>query len=115
MPCLSWLLNLGFSAAVVAEPNAIELMTQLDTDLAIWFPGDGTGFDQDVTGPDGVIRGIYTDESYDGGRAGPNVWIRESDLGTITHGSTLTIDGRSHTVDGLRPDGVKLIQLVLEQ
>ena len=91
-------------------------MSQLDTDLAVYFPGDGTGFDQDVTGPDGVIRGVYTDESTDGaGRDGPHVWIKESDIGTIVQGSQLTIEGRIHWVDAHRPDGVGLVQILLEQ
>ena len=95
--------------------TAIDLLAQLDTDLAAFFPGDGSGFDSDCIGPDGTIRGVFTDESYEGGRDGPHVWIKESDLGTITHGSTLTIASIAFTVDGLRPDGVGLINVLLEQ
>ena len=95
--------------------TAINLLAQLDTDLAAFFPGDGTGFDRDLIGPDGTIRAVFTDESYEGGRDGPHAWIKESDLGTITHGSSVTIAGIAFTVDGLRPDGVGLINLLLEQ
>lgn len=94
----------------------LDLAAQITADESgVFLPNDGSGFDVGVTGPDGAIRGAFTDESYEGDRGGPWCWIRDSDIGTITHGSTVTIGGVVFTVDGLQAGGYGFTRLLLEQ
>lgn len=83
-----------------------DLLDQVALDLpAAFFPTGGDGFAIDLTPTGGsAVRCIFDDNSAEGSeRGGPTALIQTGDLGTITHGTGLTIDSRAFKVEGIRP------------
>ena len=64
-----------------------------------------------------TLKGIYTAESTAGDtHDGPTVVMKKVDLddNSVTHGDTVTIDGLSHAIAGIRPDGTGLVEVILD-
>lgn len=99
----------------VPTVTGFDFLGQAAVDLAHMVDGSGAGFDLLASYGENGVRGFWRDEWYDGDRDGATFLIREVDLDTITHGTTLTIESVTYAVQGVRRDGAGLVELLLEQ
>ena len=95
---------------------SLDLAAQLATDRTAMMDQSGAGVDVPLVGPSATVRCLFQDESSSGDREGPYAWVLDADIttGGLTHGATVTIDGRSFTIDGRQADGYGWTMLVLE-
>lgn len=76
----------------------------------------GSPFSVDVAIGANTFKGIIDADSVDGDSlGGPIIHCKSSDVRvqSITHGSSLVVEGRTYRVEGLQPDGTGWHQLIM--
>lgn len=95
-----------------ATPGALEW-----EDLDEFVDPDDFAISVQLTTSGAVLRGNYRAVSADGGElGGPTLLCKQVDVDdlSITHGTSLEMDGETRIVAAVRPDGYGMVEIFLD-